>query len=84
MTIMSEHRVGASRHMCTVFEAGVLGSLADGQLLERFLAGRGDEDSAASFAALAERHGPMVLSVCRAAPRWTTCTTPRTRRRRRS
>jgi hypothetical protein len=67
MTVMSEHRVGASRHLRTVFEAGALGLLADGQLLERFLAGRGDEDSAESFAALAERHGPMVLSVCRAA-----------------
>ncbi len=67
MTIMSEYRVGASRHLRTVFESGALGSLADGALLDRFLAGRGDEDSAASFAALVERHGPMVLSVCRAA-----------------
>ncbi len=67
MTIMSEHRAGASRHLHTVFGAGALGLLTDGQLLERFLAGRGDEDSAWAFAALAERHGAMVLSVCRAA-----------------
>jgi hypothetical protein len=67
MTIMSEHRVGASRHLRTVFEAGALGLLTDGQLLERFLAGRGDEDSAAAFAALAERHGPMVLILAKRA-----------------
>jgi RNA polymerase sigma factor (sigma-70 family) len=36
-------------------------SLADGQLLELFLAGR-DE---AAFEALMRRHGPMVLGVCR-------------------
>jgi RNA polymerase sigma factor (sigma-70 family) len=67
MTTMTERRSGASRHLRTVFEAGALGVLGDSALLERFLAGRGDEDSAAAFAALAERHGPMVLSVCRAA-----------------
>jgi RNA polymerase sigma factor (sigma-70 family) len=37
------------------------GALPDAQLLERFVAGR-DE---AAFAALARRHGPMVLGVCR-------------------
>ncbi len=42
MTIMTEHRVGASRHLRTVFAAGALGALADGALLERFRAGRGD------------------------------------------
>ena len=35
--------------------------LSDGQLLERYAAGR-DE---AAFAALVRRHGPMVLGVCR-------------------
>ena len=65
MAMTSEHRGIASRHLCTVFNAGAVGSLTDGQLLERYLAGRGDEDSAAAFAVLVERHGPMVLGVCR-------------------
>jgi RNA polymerase sigma factor (sigma-70 family) len=67
MTTMSEHRAAASRHLSSLFGAGALGSLSDGELLRRFLAGRGDEDSASAFAALVERHGPMVLGVCRRA-----------------
>ena len=43
---------------------GVVGNLSDGQLLGSFLAG--DKETAeASFAALVDRHGPMVLRVCR-------------------
>jgi RNA polymerase sigma factor (sigma-70 family) len=52
------------RHLCTLFRVGVVGDLTDGQLLERFVAGR-DESAEAGFAALVERHGPMVLRVCR-------------------
>src|SRR5262249_21871739 len=37
----------------------------DGQLLERF-ATRGGEAAELAFAALVERHGPMVLRACRA------------------
>src|SRR5580704_12270545 len=37
------------------------GGLTDGQLLARFVAGR-DETA---FATLLQRHGPMVLGVCR-------------------
>ena len=46
-------------------DAGALENLSDGALLERFLSGRGNADSASAFAALVERHGPMVLGVCR-------------------
>jgi RNA polymerase sigma-70 factor (ECF subfamily) len=44
-----------------LFDQGTIGGLRDGQLLERFAAER-DE---AAFAALVERHGPMILRLCR-------------------
>ncbi len=48
----------------TLCHLGVVGNLSDGQLLELFLAGN-KETAEASFAALVDRHGPMVLRVCR-------------------
>jgi RNA polymerase sigma factor (sigma-70 family) len=51
------------RQIETVFAAGTLVGLSDGQLLERFGAGR-QVDSEAALALLVERHGPMVLRVC--------------------
>jgi RND family efflux transporter MFP subunit len=52
------------RQLRTLFDAGTVGDLTDGQLLERFATGRG-EAAERAFAALVERHGPMVLRVCR-------------------
>jgi RNA polymerase sigma factor (sigma-70 family) len=52
------------RHLRTLFNVGTFGTLTDGQLLDRFAAGR-DEAAEMAFAALVERHGPMVLRVCR-------------------
>ena len=54
-----------TRQFGVLFEAGSLGGWGDGALLDRFLAGR-DAAAEAAFAALVERHGPMVLRVCRA------------------
>jgi RNA polymerase sigma factor (sigma-70 family) len=48
-----------------LFQFGPVSGLTDGQLLERF-ATRRDEGSDLAFAALVERHGPMVLRACRA------------------
>ncbi|WP_152054157.1 sigma-70 family RNA polymerase sigma factor [Tautonia marina] len=47
-----------------VFTVGAIGRLSDGELLARFLDrdGKGAEEA---FAALVERHGPTVLTVCR-------------------
>jgi RNA polymerase sigma factor (sigma-70 family) len=45
----------------TLFRTGMAGGLTDGQLLDRFVQQR-DE---AAFAVLVDRHGAMVLRVCR-------------------
>jgi RNA polymerase sigma factor (sigma-70 family) len=52
------------RHLRTLFNVGTFGTMTDGQLLDRFAAG-GEEAAELAFAALVERHGPMVLRVCR-------------------
>jgi RNA polymerase sigma factor (sigma-70 family) len=49
------------KHLRSLFTRGLIGGLSDGQLLEQFAA-QGDEDA---FAALVERHGPMVVRLCR-------------------
>ena len=52
------------RELRTLFHFGVVGTLSDAQLLEEFLA-KGGEAAEDAFAAVVERHGPMVLRVCR-------------------
>ncbi len=52
------------RHLRTLYRCGVVGSLSDEQLLDRFVARR-DETGEEAFAELVQRHGPMVLGVCR-------------------
>ena len=59
-------RTSLARHFQTLFGTGSVAGLTDGQLIERFLAGR-DEASEVAFNALVVRHGPMVLGVCRRA-----------------
>ena len=52
------------RSLGALFDGGTVTGLTDGQLLERF-GTRGDAAAELAFAALVERHGPMVLGVCR-------------------
>src|SRR5262245_29966943 len=55
----------AMEHIRSLFQSGTVGGLTNGELLERFA--RGEATSAqAAFAALVDRHGAMVLRVCRA------------------
>ncbi len=52
------------RQLGALFNIGVVREATDGQLLERFVTGSG-EAAELAFAALLERHGPMVFRVCR-------------------
>jgi RNA polymerase sigma factor (sigma-70 family) len=47
-----------------LLETGSMAGMTDGQLVERFAAGR-DSAGEAAFAVLVSRHGPMVLGTCR-------------------
>jgi HlyD family secretion protein len=53
----------AIKQLRTLFHLGPTRELTDGQLLERFATG--GETAELAFAALVERHGPMVMRVCR-------------------
>jgi RNA polymerase sigma factor (sigma-70 family) len=46
-----------------LFDVGTMAGLTDGQLLDRFAAGPA-EAAELAFAALVERHGPMVMRTC--------------------
>jgi RNA polymerase sigma factor (sigma-70 family) len=52
------------RPLSMLFNEGVTGAVTDGQLLERFATRRG-EVSEHAFASLVERHGPVVMRLCR-------------------
>jgi RND family efflux transporter MFP subunit len=61
---MGIERNGVLKQLRTLFSAGTIRDLTDGQLLERFATDRG-EAAEQAFSTLVERHGPMVLRVCR-------------------
>src|SRR4051794_36097248 len=53
------------RQLESLFEGGSVAGLSDRQLLERYSAAGRHPAGEAAFAALVDRHGPMVLGVCR-------------------
>ena len=63
----SRHRRGGLlQDVRTLFDTGTTGGLTDGELLGRLADGPARDDAAGpAFAALMDRHGPMVLRVCR-------------------
>ena len=52
------------RQVHRLFNFGVVGTMSDAQLLDRFVLRR-DEAAEMAFEELVIRHGPMVLRVCR-------------------
>ncbi len=52
------------KQVSALFQLGTLTGLPDGALLDRFRLGPAEEAEAA-FTALVDRHGPMVMQVCR-------------------
>ncbi|MDB5349505.1 MAG: polymerase sigma factor, sigma-70 family [Planctomycetota bacterium] len=54
------------RQFRTLFQVGAISGLSDAELLERSVSRQG-ASSELAFAALVERHGPMVLRVCKKA-----------------
>jgi len=58
-------RGAAARQIQSLFEVGATGLLTDGQLLERFASARSGDAAEMAFAALVDRHGPLVFRVCR-------------------
>ena len=54
------------KQLSTLSGIGVVGNLSDGSLVAQMLHER-DEAAQAAFTVLVERHGPMVLGVCRQA-----------------
>jgi RNA polymerase sigma factor (sigma-70 family) len=57
-------QAGLLRQIDVLFNVGALGHLPDAELLRRFVSA-GREDAERSFEALVDRHGPMVMGVCR-------------------
>jgi RNA polymerase sigma factor (sigma-70 family) len=55
--------IALGKQIGTLFDLGALGAMPDRGLLEHFA--RGGEPAEAAFGTLVERHGPMVLRVCR-------------------
>ncbi len=63
---MSGSTEDVGRHLRQLFGAGSAVGLTDGQLLERFAAPGGiDESAGAAFETILARHGATVLTVCR-------------------
>ena len=58
-------RSGAIREIATLYHLGPVSGLTDAQLLRIFVDRRDSAVAESAFAVLVERHGPMILRLCR-------------------
>ncbi len=63
-TMTARRAQAIGRSLDTLFRVGTLGTLSDGELLECLTSTQSSAGEDA-FRALVERHGPMVLGLCR-------------------
>ncbi len=63
-TKMRNRPTDVGRQLNRLFRSGTVGGMTDPQLLEQFVCGD-DESVSLAFETIIERHGPMVLRVCR-------------------
>ena len=61
---MANVATSVARQIESLYDGGSVAGLTDRQLVDRFITRR-DAAGEAAFAALVDRHGPMVLGVCR-------------------
>ncbi len=61
---MRNRPTDVGRQLARLFRSGTVGGMTDPQLLEQFVCGD-DESASLAFETIVERHGPMVLRVCR-------------------
>jgi RNA polymerase sigma factor (sigma-70 family) len=62
--VARDQRVALFRGIRALYNVGTIGEQTDGQLVDLFATSRGEEAEMA-FATLVDRHGPMVIRVCR-------------------
>ncbi len=68
LPMLANRTMPTARNLVTLFDAGSLGAHSDRELLACFQAGDGPTAHEA-FRILVERHGPMVLGLCRSVVR---------------
>ncbi len=61
---MRNQRAGVMRDLHRLFRLGAVGGTTDAQLMAQFV-DREDDGADAAFEVLVQRHGPMVMRVCR-------------------
>src|SRR5438094_585905 len=62
---MGGRRADGLKPLQTLFQLGAVSGMSDGELLHLFTTRSNEAAAEAAFGSLVERHGPLVLRVCR-------------------